>query len=354
MAKRTYTYDGSSWQGLASPAVSLSNYPNMTTTPISGFRNAIINGDMDIWQRGTSGIVPTSTQPYSADRWESYRAGYAAGMSVYRPAGPTGITYAARVQRDVGNTSTANMAFGQPIESMNSTRFAGKNVTLSFWARAGANFSSASSILTAQVTYGTGTDQNYRSGFTGNTVVVSSPVTLTTSWQRFTISGNVSATATQVGVQFSYTPIGTAGAADHFEITGVQLEEGLIATPFEQRPVGLELSLCQRYFYSRRANDTDKNWGWGWWEGNNAFITFVHPCEMRIAPAFSFNGTSGIQVVYPAVAWYNVSGTISNHHNGTKSSNMLVGITGASVPQSTQALMATTGTGGALWVSAEL
>jgi len=248
MAKRTYTYDGSSWVGLASPAVSLSNYPNMTNTPISGFRNALINGGMDVWQRGTSGIVPTSTQQYTADRWESYRAGYAAGMSVYRPAGPTGITYAARVQRDVGNTSTASMAFGQAIESVNSTRFDGKNVTLSFWARAGANFSSASSVLTAQVNYGTGTDQNYRNGFTGNTVVVSSGVTLTTSWQRFTITGNVNVVATQVGVQFSYTPIGTAGAADHFEITGVQLEEGSIATPFEQRPVGTEISLCQRYF----------------------------------------------------------------------------------------------------------
>jgi hypothetical protein len=220
----------------------------MTTTSISGFRNALINGGMDVWQRGTSGIVPTSTQPYSADRWESYRAGYAAGMSVYRPAGPTGITYAARVQRDVGNTSTASMAFGQAIESVNSTRFDGKNVTLSFWARAGANFSSASSVLTAQVNYGTGNDQNYRAGFTGGTIVVSSGVTLTTSWQRFTIAGNVNVVATQVGVQFSYTPVGTAGAADHFEITGVQLEEGLIATPFEQRPFGLELALCQRYF----------------------------------------------------------------------------------------------------------
>jgi hypothetical protein len=248
MAKRTYTWDGSAWQGLASPAVSLDNYPNMTTTPISGFRNALINGGMDVWQRGTSGIVPTSTQPYSADRWESYRAGYAAGMSVYRPAGPTGITYAARVQRDVGNTSTAFMAFGQAIESVNSTRFDGKNATLSFWARAGANFSSASSILNAKINYGTGTDQNYRSNFTGNTVVASGDVTLTTSWQRFTITGNVNAAATQLGVQFSYTPVGTAGAADHFEITGVQLEEGSIATPFEQRPVGTELALCQRYY----------------------------------------------------------------------------------------------------------
>jgi hypothetical protein len=245
---------------------------------------------MDIWQRGTSGIVPTSTQPYSADRWESYRAGYAAGMSVYRPAGPTGITYAARVQRDVGNTSTASMAFGQPIESMNSTRFAGKNVVLSFYARSGANFSSASSVLTARIDSGTGTDQNYRAGFTGSAVVATSGVTLTTSWQRFTISGNVNAAATQVGVQFSYTPVGTAGAADHFEITGVQLEEGLIATPFEQRPVGLELSLCQRYFV--RLNDpAGSGTGTGSTTGGCSRTNFALPVQMRAIPTVSMSGT---------------------------------------------------------------
>lgn len=292
MAKRTYTWDGSAWQGLASPAVSLTNYPDITTTPISGFRNALINGGMDVWQRGTSGIVPTSTQPYTADRWESYRSGYAAGMSVYRPAGPTGITYAARVQRDVGNTSTASMAFGQAIESVNSTRFDGKNVTLSFWARAGANFSSASSILTAQVTYGTGTDQNYRNGFTGNTVVVSSPVTLTTSWQRFTITGNVNAAATQLGVQFSYTPVGTAGAADHFEITGVQLEEGLIATPFEQRPFGLELLLCQRYYHRLSAGEVSGNY----YTATNVYPAIIHPVEMRIPAVLTASSQSAVTV----------------------------------------------------------
>jgi hypothetical protein len=248
LAKKAFVYDGSQWVDIAQSTADLSNYANLTSTPISGFRNAIINGDMDIWQRGTSGIVPTSTQPYSADRWESYRGGYAAGLSVYRPAGPTGIQYAARVQRDAGNTSTAAIAFGQPIETSNSIRFAGKTVVLSFYARSGANFSSASSVLTAQINSGTGTDQNFRNGFTGNTVVASSGVTLTTSWQRFSITGTVSSLATQVGVQFSYTPVGTAGAADHFEITGVQLEEGTIATPFEQRPIGTELSLCQRYY----------------------------------------------------------------------------------------------------------
>jgi hypothetical protein len=248
MAKKAKVYTGTEWVDLAAATTDLSQYPNMTTTSISGFRNAIINGGMDVWQRGSGGIVPTSAQPYSADRWESYRAGYAAGLAVYRPSGPTGIQYSARVQRDAGNTSTASIAFGQPIETSNSIRFRGKTVVLSFYARSGANFSSASSLLSVFLSTGTGTDQNFRNGFTGRVDVISNSATLTTSWQRFTYTGTIGSGISQVGVQFSYTPVGTAGAADHFEITGVQLEEGTIATPFEQRPIGTELSLCQRYF----------------------------------------------------------------------------------------------------------
>ncbi len=78
-------------------------------------------------------------------------------------------------------------------------------------------------------------------------------VTLTTSFARYTMSGVFPATATQVGFNFAYTPVGTAGASDYVEITGVQLEVapqgGVVATPFEWRPASLERMLCQHYYY---------------------------------------------------------------------------------------------------------
>jgi hypothetical protein len=212
-----------------------------------GFRNVLINGSMDIWQRGTS-FAGTAGIVYSADRWFTYRAAGATGHTASRQTGPTNFQYCLRMQRDSGNTSTADIYLEQDVESANSYAFAGKQFVLSFWARAGSNYSSASSLLTAQVWTGTGTDQRIQSGFTGGTTPGNSSVTLTTTWQQFYVYGVAAASTTQLGVRFGYTPVGTASTNDYFEVTGVQLEANYQPTPFEQLPIGVELALCQRYY----------------------------------------------------------------------------------------------------------
>jgi hypothetical protein len=238
-------------------------------------KNGIINGAMQIWQRGTSlAVTSSSTGFYSADRFNTYRA--ATGSTVSRQTTsdttnlPT-IQYCARVQRDSGNTSTTNIFFAQALESLNSYRFAGQTVTLSFYARKGANYSAASSALGVKLQSGTGTDNNIIVGFTGNTDVISQTATLTTTWQRFTYSGTVGASATQVGALFTFTPVGTAGANDHFEITGVQIEQGSTATAFQTATGTIpgELAACQRYFEKSynvqtalgTVDDTTATWG---------------------------------------------------------------------------------------------
>jgi hypothetical protein len=213
-------------------------------------KNAVINGGMDIWQRGTS-ITGTSGIPYTADRWQVTRVG-ATGYTITRQSsGATlpEIQYCLRAQRDSGNTNTTLLGAFYSVESVNSIPFAGKTSTLSFYIRAGANYSGGA--VTVEFSQGTGTDQNIISGgFTGKTNVGSSSVTLTTSWQRVTITGTVATTTTQLGLQFYYTPTGTAGAADYFEITGVQLELGSTATPFSRAggTIQGELAACQRYY----------------------------------------------------------------------------------------------------------
>lgn len=211
--------------------------------------NYIINGGFDIWQRGTN--FSSATSPYTADRWQLGRSS-SSGASVYQlTGGPTGIQYATRVQRDSGNASTNIIYFAQSLESRDSIPLAGSTVTLSFYAHFGAQFSAASAILGATVIQGTGTNQNLIStGFSGQTTVVATSNVLTSGWQRFTATGIVSTAATQIGVYFSYTPVGTAGANDYFDIAGVQLEAGSYATPFRRNAPSIqaELAACQRFY----------------------------------------------------------------------------------------------------------
>jgi hypothetical protein len=217
----------------------------------TGSGNAIINGAFEIWQRGTS-VAGGASNIYTSDRWRMIN------VSTYtvsrQPTSDTTnlpeIQFCARYQRNSGSTATTLTIFSQSFETSNSRPFAGKTVTLSFYARAGANFSSAANALRAQVISGTGTDQNVMDGYTGGADVINSTATLTTTWQRFTYTGTVGSTANELGVQFFYTPVGTAGANDFFEITGVQLEAGSVATPFKRNANSLqgELAACQRYF----------------------------------------------------------------------------------------------------------
>ena len=218
-------------------------------------KNSILNGDFSIWQRGTSFAI--TSKAYTADRWDAIRASSTSGLTVSRQTTSDttnlpNIQYCARVQRDSGNSSTVQIFFAQSIESVNSIPLAGKQVTLSFYARRGANYSSSvSNGLIAYIYSGTGTDQNNINGYTGQATVAGTTATLTTTWTRFSMSGTVATTATELAVQFTYNPTGTAGAADYFEVTGVQLEVGASATDFSraQGTISAELAACQRYYY---------------------------------------------------------------------------------------------------------
>ena len=174
-----------------------------------GFRNVLINGDMRIAQRGTSSTTSSATG-FACDRWNNFRGGGASGITVSRQsAGLTGFQYCSRVQRDSGNTGTAAFYFVQNIETVNSIPLSGKQVSLSFWARAGANFSSSGSVLRSSIEHATSTDSNYYSiGDGAGTTVISQNNTLTTSWQYFTMTATIPASQTQLFVAFKFTPTG--------------------------------------------------------------------------------------------------------------------------------------------------
>ena len=314
-----------------------------STISVAGGKNRVTNGGMDWWQRGTSFTIANGVATaYQADRWQTTR--YALGATVTRQTTsdttnlPT-IQYCMRIARDSGNTSTGIIATCQAFETINSIPFAGQTVTLSFYARRGANYSATSNALSVAVKSGTGTDQNLRSGFTSETSVINATATLTTTWQRFTYTGTVGATATQLAPDFQFTPVGTAGAADYYEITGVQLELGSYATTFSRAggTIQGELAACQRYYYrSTGAGDQNRIATLG---GNPTSSIF----DCNVAVPSTFRGTvSAIDVanigvyinnnntVYsggtwtvltgiataPTVRYTHTSGAMTQGHNG--------------------------------------
>jgi hypothetical protein len=207
-----------------------------------------------VWQRGTSVAIPASTgNTYSADRWTSQTGSAAITISRQVTGDTTNlpfIQYCARYQRNSGQTGTNTVPFVQNFESINTIPFAGKTITFSFYARAGANYSPTSNALAYNLAYGTGTDQNVLTAYTGETNVVSGTATLTTTWQRFTATAAMSASATEMYIRFNYSPTGTAGTNDYYEVTGVQVEVGSVATPFKTYAGTIqgELAACQRYY----------------------------------------------------------------------------------------------------------
>jgi hypothetical protein len=213
--------------------------------------NAIINGGFDIWQRGTSfALGAPSASQYSADRWLVYSPATSQHTASRQTAGLDGFRFALRFQRNSGSTNTNLTGLYYGGETAESVRFANQSVTLSFYARRGANYSPTANALSASIITGTGTDQNIINGWTGASTIGNASVTLSTTWTRFTVTATVGSTATQLGVFFNSVSTGTAGANDWYEITGVQLEAGSVATPFVRAGGTLqgELAACERYF----------------------------------------------------------------------------------------------------------
>jgi hypothetical protein len=218
--------------------------------------NPVINGAFDIAQRGTSIAVAASTNTNTLDRFQLNVGANGASTVSQQATGDTTnlptIRYCARVQRNSGQTGTTEMFFATSMETSQSIAYAGQAVTVSFYARKGADYSSASSALKVTLRSGTGTDQNVY-GYTGGASPINgSTKTLTTTWQRFEATGTVAATATELAVYFHNTPVGTAGANDYYEVTGVQLELGSVATTFKRAggTIQGELAACKRYLPS--------------------------------------------------------------------------------------------------------
>jgi hypothetical protein len=251
-------------------------------------RNLMHNSRMLHSNRGTTLALTTSPVFGSLDRWAAVMVTSAAGIwnQVAAPA-QSGFSNVGKLGRNSGSASTGQIAIGQACETSMSLRTSGKTVILSFYAYAGANFSASGSLLTAIVRSGTGTDQSTSSllgaTWTGNATVISQSATLTTTLTRYTFTGTVASTATQIGVVFAYTPVGTAGADDNVYITGVQLEVAqngqTAASTLEELDFTTDFNICRRFFQTINFTAV------GYVGGASTFgTTAIFPVRMRATP----------------------------------------------------------------------
>lgn len=275
------------------------NMSGNAITPYQGMRNRLINGDMLIWQRGTSFSLPSgaisSANNYTADRWMCYSGGSSPGHTVTRSTDvpSSDFQYSLKNQRNSGNTSTGAVYSAQFVESVNCFDLSNKMCTLSFWAKAGLTYSGLNGQIGVTVGTGTTADQGYSvlsgAGWAGYANPLNVTPSINTYWTKYSYTFMVGSGTQEIFLAFYNPTTGTAGADDSYYICGVQLEKGPVATPFEKRHYTTELSLCQRYYQKYTDGSLYGNWGNG---SGYSICSGALAVVMRATPTYAVSGIS--------------------------------------------------------------
>ena len=266
--------------------------------PFVAGKNKIINGDFGVWQRGTSFSNPT-TGTYTADRWYiGYENGTVTSSSVtqqtFTPgtapvAGYEGSYFLRRTYTTLGTATLSRL--DQKIEDVRA--FAGQTVTISYWAKSNASVS----VINYAV-------QNMGTGGSGGGAPSVGGFMLTSSWARYSfqiaipsLAGTTIGTGSNLEIMFQ---LGNLSNGATFDLWGVQLEAGSIATPFTTATgtVQGELAACQRYYWNSGSG------GYSafdnlFFSGNvttaTAYYAFTRlPVTMRTAPTVTLTSTNNL------------------------------------------------------------
>ena len=281
------------------------------------FKNRIINGDMTIDQRNNGASLNLSgTGQYTVDRWQAWEDTDGTMTAQQSSVAPTGFTNSLLFTTGTADASLSSGQFcatQQRIEGFNvaDLGFGTANaqaVTLSFWVRSsltgtfGASLKNGASTRSYPFTYTISAANTWEY----KTITIAGDTSgtwLTTNGIGLTVNFGLGVSSTQSGTAGSWqssdflsatgavSVIGTAGAT--WQITGVQLEKGTVATSFDYLPYGTELQLCQRYFFTTPANGTGMSPTLVVGRSNFSSATFVHPVEMRTSPSVQLVNFTG-------------------------------------------------------------
>jgi hypothetical protein len=301
---------GSVGIGTASPSSPLHVIGDTRTTsinsgPLAGFRNAIINGNFQVAQRATSFVAGANdNNTYNLDRWYILSDGNDAvditQSTTEIPANGSQTSIALDVE-------TTNKKFGiaQIIEQRNCQGLIGNTVTLSFKAKVSSTtkldnvkaaivaWSGTADTVTSNIISAWGSEGTNPT-LIANATYENSPANLnvTTSWATYSITATVDTASTSNIIVFIWSDVTDTTLGDFLYITDVQLEAGPVATPFERRPIGAELALCQRYFAKSGSIFATNQTG--------ATVTITgqgsFPVTMRATPTLTATDVSGLSV----------------------------------------------------------
>jgi hypothetical protein len=222
-------------------------------TPILTGRNKIINGAIKVDQRNAGGsqtFTAGAALAYCVDRWYGYCTG--ANITGQRIA----LSNAQNRFRFTGAASNTGLGFGQRIEAVNSMDLAGGTATLSVKLS-----SSSLTSITWTAFYANTTDAFGTLASPTRTQIATGTFTINSTEATYSTNISVPSAAT-TGIEIVFTG-GALLATQTLTIGDAQLEVGSVATPFEHRSFGTELTLCQRYAI-KIGGDT----------ANNSFIAF--------------------------------------------------------------------------------
>jgi hypothetical protein len=260
---------------------------NLSASNMSG-RNRIINGQMMIDQRNAGAsqtVTAAAALAYTVDRWYAYCTG--ANVTGQRVTGPGNNLFAYRFTGAAGATA---IGFGQRIEAQNSADLAGSTAMLSV--------DLANTLLTT-VTW---------TAFYANTTdtfgTLASPTRTQIAIGTFTVNSTLTRYSTPIAIPSAATTgieiVFTVGAqtSGTWTIDNVQLEPGTVATPFERRMIGTELTLCQRYLY-KILTDADAFLSVGvWFNTNSGFFSGQMPQVMRVVPTLTLEAAASSYKTY--------------------------------------------------------